>query len=567
MLFQDHIKNLNPTTEQILDQMWRVQNLYPIRNKQGQLVPFSLNIHQTKIIKRVMHNISKGDYSPIVILKARQVGISTLFAIWFLDDALWYEGKRCVIQSQKIETMHDIFAICRTAYQFMYDFNITDKMPANQNKLNIFKSFADDKQGKISVKELGSFIESKLEVRSMSVNRMHFSEYSFMDLKRIMATVGSLTPECIKIYESTPNGLNHFYDFYQEQKSKNPDNCFFIPWHKHHEYALPVPTKGLGELSQDEQRLKKLYNLSPEQIQFKRAKEQEMRFLDEIHQTFNQEYPENDEECFLLSGSALIDPLILRKLKMQCDNKKPLKWWWDGTLLCKLYKHRTLKQLRKEEKRKYYDIFVGVDPAEGVGGDYSVAIAIGINHKKELEVLMTMRGNKVSPVNFVPKILNNIDKYLTFKETETIEKENPKTGKIIKKEIETGVVYKPLVVVERNGIGHAVLTLLEPHYNNLYVSLKDSLFGFMTTQPSKHNILRDLFNIISEEKVTLNDRIIASELRTLIKKDTGKVEAEEGKHDDCVIALALAYHGYYSQWESYLHKEQKEEDEDEEDED
>ena len=161
--FYDHLQTLKFSDEKLKSKTWRLENLYPIRNKKGQLVKFKPNIHQKRIAERLSINIIKGDYSPIVVLKARQVGISTLFCLWFLDDVLFNEGRRAVIQSQKRETMNDIFAIAQTAYSFM---------PKELGKFRVQRM--NEKQGKISFPQIGSFLESKLEVRSMAVNMMHF---------------------------------------------------------------------------------------------------------------------------------------------------------------------------------------------------------------------------------------------------------------------------------------------------------------------------------------------------------------------------------------------------------
>lgn len=526
MLFSEHIKNTTPTKAQLNRKLWRVQNLYPIRNKKGLLIPFKLNQHQRAVAKQLMKNTLNDDNSPIVILKARQVGISTFFCIWFLDDVLWYEGRRAIIQSQKHETMNDIFSICHTAFRFRY------QVGKNRDK------DVHEKAGKISVPKCGSFIESKLEVRSMAVNLMHFSEYAFTDLKRITATLGSLTPDCTTVFESTPCGVNHFHDFYYEQKEKNNKNVFFIPWFKHKEYVSPVH-ESLEPYTAEEIRLKKLYNLSDEQLQFKRQKEQAMNILDAEHKTFQQEYPENDEECFLLSGAGLIDPFILRDLKIQCDKATPLQEFFDEKLKVKIYKRITKEDLEfKIKNNMNYGFYVGVDPAEGVGGDYSACIFIGVDNQFKVEVLATMRGY-LNPTQLEEKLKKYIEKDFTYKFHNN--------------------VLRPVIVVERNNHGHALIALLKKtkFKNNLYASITDFRRGFVTTRVTKNAILGDIFNVINLKQITMNDPIIAGEFRTLIKNDAGKIEAEQGKHDDMVMALALAYHGYQSR-NSYKRRDFKE---------
>ena len=58
-------------------------------------------------------------------------------------------------------------------------------------------------------------------------------------------------------------------------------------------------------------------------------------------------------------------------------------------------------------------------------------------------------------------------------------------------------------------------------------------------------IFQQLFNAIRDGQIEFNDSIIINELLTLTRTENGKYEAEEGYHDDLVLALCFAYHGYF----------------------
>ena len=40
----------------------------------------------------------------------------------------------------------------------------------------------------------------------------------------------------------------------------------------------------------------------------------------------------------------------------------------------------------------------------------------------------------------------------------------------------------------------------------------------------------------------INDRDTLEEMLTFVRSETGKPEAQEGAHDDCVMSLAIAYY-------------------------
>lgn len=71
---------------------WRLNNLYYIRDKDGKRVKLKLNKAQVTVFKDFRHNKK-------IILKSRQRGISTGYAIYQLDDTIFKPGVQAGIQS------------------------------------------------------------------------------------------------------------------------------------------------------------------------------------------------------------------------------------------------------------------------------------------------------------------------------------------------------------------------------------------------------------------------------------------------------------------------------------
>ena len=78
--------------EKLSSKLWRLDNLYKIRNKSGKLVTLNLNSAQRRVLEKFKHKRK-------IILKSRQQGISTLYLAYNLDACLFRPGFQAGIQS------------------------------------------------------------------------------------------------------------------------------------------------------------------------------------------------------------------------------------------------------------------------------------------------------------------------------------------------------------------------------------------------------------------------------------------------------------------------------------
>lgn len=220
-----------PQLKLLNDQMWRLNHLYYIKDPQGNHVKFKLNWAQKEIFE-TMHTCE-------IVLKARQIGMTTFFSILSLDKVLWEDNIQCGVIAHTLDDATNIF---NDKLKYAFDH-------LHPGIRQIFKPIGD------SAKELsfahGSFVRVGTSLRSSTLQCLHISEFGKICAKHpekareIMS--GSLNTvhagQSIWI-ESTAEGKEgYFYDMCQEAQSKTNlgllDFKFrFFPWYKHPEYVL-----------------------------------------------------------------------------------------------------------------------------------------------------------------------------------------------------------------------------------------------------------------------------------------------------------------------------------------
>lgn len=67
-------------------------------------------------------------------------------------------------------------------------------------------------------------------------------------------------------------------------------------------------------------------------------------------------------------------------------------------------------------------------------------------------------------------------------------------------------------------------------------------YGFRTTSVTRPLIIAGLVEVVREHPEWINDRDTLEEMLTFVRNEKGRPEAQEGAHDDCVMALAITYY-------------------------
>ena len=88
--------------KRLLDKTWRLNHLYKIRNKKGELITFKPN--------RAQADFDKNKWYRNLILKSRQLGFTTYEAIDSLDDTLFTPNKDSLMIAHNLEAGESIFS-------------------------------------------------------------------------------------------------------------------------------------------------------------------------------------------------------------------------------------------------------------------------------------------------------------------------------------------------------------------------------------------------------------------------------------------------------------------------
>lgn len=315
-----------PELKQLHDRTWRLNNLYSIRIPNGQKVPFRLNWAQKEILDDI-HNFE-------LVLKCRQIGMTTFFSLLELDQVLWIDNTQVGIIAQTLEDASDIF---RKKLKFAFEHLDPRIRP-------FFKPLGD------SATELafsnGSSIRVATSLRSATLQFLHVSEFGKICAKdpekaREIIT-GSLntihTGQSIFI-ESTAEGKEgYFYDMCQLAETRvgqelGPlDFKFrFFPWYRHPEYMLMTPVTISEVLEEYFAKVESRGVILTPQQKFWYAKKYELQRDDMFR-----EYPTFSDEAFAASSEGYWYSTDMRKVAeagricdVSWDKSLPVHTAWD----------------------------------------------------------------------------------------------------------------------------------------------------------------------------------------------------------------------------------------------
>jgi len=212
-----------------------MSNLYFIKDKQGNKVRFEPNWAQQDLM---------DDVHPCqVVLKARQLGITTFYCIKLLDEVLWGDFVQAGIIAHTLQDAQSIFV---DKLKFTFD----HLHPGIRAK---FRTVGD------SAKELrfahGSTIRVGTSLRSSTLNYLHISELGKICAKYpekarevVSGALQTLAPGQCCYIESTAEGREGFFHDLciksEKQKLERVNlmpldySFHFFPWWKELSYSL-----------------------------------------------------------------------------------------------------------------------------------------------------------------------------------------------------------------------------------------------------------------------------------------------------------------------------------------
>jgi hypothetical protein len=298
------------------------------------------------LLNRAQRQYSKQCTNQNVVLKARQVGITTYIAARFFAQTISQPGILSMQVTQDRESAEDIFRIVRRFWE-----NLPEEMRKGYLRTSHRNARQLVFQGLDSEYCLASAAENA--GRGRTIQNLHCSEVSRWGRNGDEALVSlraAVVPGGQIVLESTPNGAGGlFYEEWQRADDTAYTRHFF-PWWYDDAYVLEVgPTFAFTE---EEEALKKLHGLSSEQIAWRRKQWVSLRGL------AVQEFAEDPVSCFRASGECVFDVNSVEKalrescVPLEVRDTERLKIWLPAL-----------------PGRNYV---IGADPAGGgIDGDYS----------------------------------------------------------------------------------------------------------------------------------------------------------------------------------------------------
>lgn len=485
-----------------------IEDLYKIKNKKGQLIKLKFNFAQNEIYDKLKDSYGKKP-SRFIILKARQLGISTLSEALITYLATNSPNTDAVILAHTSESSSKIYEMTQLFVDCLPE-GLKPKQKYSNRKM---LSFDDENNG---LKSSIRVMVANDSTRGGTYRLAHLSEVAFWEKpdEALLALNQAvpMTNDSLIIMESTANGFNYFYNLWQDAvNGRNDFVPIFLPWYVDPAYSIPY--KGFEKTSYEKD-IQERFNLTDDQLQWRRwciannCRNDEMKF--------RQEYPITPEEAFITSGTSVFNnDIILEHMKHVLEPIRVGYFEYD-------YNGTRISNIRFiDDSRGYIKLYkeptgastvIGGDTA-GDGEDFFVAQVLDAD-------------------GFLCATLHHkFDEDVYTKQVYCL-----------------GMYYKSLIAIEANFSTFPNMELQRLKYPHIYIRekydriLKDvqPKFGFKTTVLTRPIIISQLVEIVREHVELINDKETLQEMLSFVKLK-GKPQASEGTHDDLVMGLAIAY--------------------------
>jgi hypothetical protein len=457
--------------------MW---TMLKIRDKHGHLRQFTLN--------RAQRDLEAASTGRNIILKARQLGVTTYVAARFFINCITREGTLSVQVAHDQRSAEEIFRIVH---------RLLENLPKPLRQGALVTSRANVRQIVFPVLDSEYRVETAADPnagRGLTIHNLHCSEVARWprDVSETLASLRAAVPPEGEIFlESTPAGAGGtFYDEWQRAPQTGYSRHFY-PWWWDPAYRRKLE---ITDFTAQEFELMKKHRLDAAQIAFRR----EMRA--NFRNRAPEEYAEDPESCFLASGECVFDAEIVEQRLKQAA---PIAHDTDHGKLLTFFP--PVAGVNGVKPKSY---IVGVDPAGGGSeGDYSCAQVIDQSSGVQCAEL----HGHFPPQELAARVAVLAHTY-----------------------------NHALVAVERNNHGHAVLAhlMMNQGYTNVYTSGGQP--GWLTTAASRPRMLENFGAFLSAAPFMFLSPRLLEECRTFIRHPDGTCSAAAGAHDDTVMAMAIA---------------------------
>lgn len=497
--------------KRIGDWRWRLTHLYKIQTKKAEKIVFKPKPIQKLLMKYVWL------WHLILVLKARQEGVSTFFLLYHLDRTLFTPNCTTVILAHRRDSLQKLFRIIKIAYE-----SCPERIRLADGRIWVKPKAKYDTKNELYFEGLDSRIYVALEVRSDTVHGLHVSEWAHIKNADdvLTATLGAVVEGGVITGETTANGEGG--SFYEEWE--NPESDFlklFFGYQHDPDYSDHIEDEAAfrATLTAEEEHLLTIPDMKLGNIAWRRR---QLR-MKSRRKKFKQEFPCTADEAFLTSGTS---PFNREKIN-DWPTRPPIKTEMEGMLeywVLPIEGHRYILAAdcssgTGKEKPK------GDDAEEKGGTD---PMAIGVWDLDTWQKVAQFRGRY--PYGKAHHVVYKLgreynDAYVAI---ETFPSGHGMT------------VCNNLV----NSVG-----IEEPYPQWMIHTTKTvdkktnqpkQKWGWETTERSKTMMVDHMTDLIEDEEIIVYSEKAKKEFKRFIINDLGQFEAMPGYHDDLVMESCIA---------------------------
>ena len=503
-----------------------IEGCLKIRTKSGKVEPFRLNAAQRKLYEAARRQQESGRGVRIIILKARQLGFSTLTEALLFHACATRPGVNALVVAHREDATSNLFRMSRLFYDELPE-PVRPMLRASNDRELVFEN--PDRGRRARKPGLRSRLRcatagGKGVGRSDTLQCVHVSEYAFWPdgaegkadtLTGILQAVPGVSGTMVVI-ESTANGFEDFKERWDAAVAgENDFEAVFFAWFENPEYAMePVPGT---EWTPAERDLAGRYGLSEAQLQWRRwciANNCGGR-----EDVFRQEYPSCPEEAFLHSGTGVFDnEQVIARMERAPEPVKRGYFEWNedretDNTVCRWVDDPMGEVKIWKEPVPGRPYVVGGDTA-GDGSDWFTA-----------HVIDNVTGEQAASLR------------RQYSEPE-----------YVRQVFALGMYYNgALIGLETNYSTYPVMKLAELGYPLQYTREREDTYtrqlrksyGFRTDRFTRPRAIAGLVEVFSRRPDLFSDRELLSEMLSFRYNEDHRPEAIAGKHDDLVMAAAI----------------------------
>lgn len=491
-----------------------------IVTKELEVVKFGdvMNYAQIQLVREVERRLDLGIPIRIIVLKARQIGISTAVEAILFVLAFSIKRFRGMVIAHELDSSEHILGMTETYWDtYPYKLLYTEKYRGRKH---------------LAWKETMSMLRIQTANntkagRSQTIQGLHASEVAFWEKPSELMTGLSKsvpkTPLSFIFLESTANGVGNFFhqQWLMAEAGTTSYTPLFFPWWKHPEYRMKV-YKPLGRLDEEERVLRDFFieqGMDPVEL-VERLNWRRFTIPDECNNDvnqFHQEYPTTPEEAFLSTGHNVFPAKHAKDCYKPKNGIKGRLVNENGTVRFQADSYGPLEIFSYPSKDTDWGQYVVAgDPTRTIHGDFAVAQVL---NRRTLEQCAELRI-RCDPNTFGYRLMD-LARYFNMA--------------LINLDI-TGPGYATVATIIHNNYPHLWQRQQADQQDGTFLSR----FGWDTTVKTKPEAIGNMIKVIVDHELVFHSSQLFHEVLNYVDLGGGQYgNSIEGEYDDCVTSMAI----------------------------